>query len=170
MTKPGFGDAELPDQAELDAALSALIDAYLTRGCPCRFPRFRTTVRRSTRGAGGGSFTTWEQARLIALYAERLPLVDRVDAPQGWTARCGRCAAEAIQASCEFSPGGWIDYLTIVPAPAVPDLGAQVEGKVLRASSWIAPGPAMGGMASASRAYPYVGLARWLEWMSEPAP
>jgi hypothetical protein len=152
----------------VSAELVALFDHFLDAGgCPCRYPRFRSTVRRDTHGAAGGSFTTAEQRDLIALYSERVPVRDKRDAPYGWEARCERCGSLARFASVEFSPGGFIDYLVIEKPATVTDVGAPVGNFVYHTGGWISPGPEMAGMQLASKAFPFLPFDEWLAWMRE---
>jgi len=136
-------------------------------GCPCRYPRFRSTVRRDTHGAAGGSFTTAEQRDLIFLYERRMELRDKKDAPYGWEAFCSRCGSAARYASNEFSPGGFIDYLVVTKAAGLAEIGARVGNFVPHSGGWICPGPEMAGMQLASKAFPFMPFEEWLRWMRE---
>ena len=159
---------------DFDRALESLIDFQLARGCPCRFPRFRAVVGRSTHGVAGGSFTSDDQRKLIHVFERKVPLVDRRPL-EGWggpiardmyEANCVKCGSHVSRSSSEFANGGWIDVLVITPASGVVDLGAKVEGgRVLRARPWISPGPAMAGIERASRVFPLTPEGEWLAWM-----
>jgi hypothetical protein len=169
----------LSDDA-FERALEELVDFYLlARGCPCRFPRFRATVGRSTHKVAGGSFTTEDQRRLIHTYEKKVPLGEKQPL-EGWgggvlpdmyQATCTICGSLAARSSNEFANGGWIDYLQITRAKDVIDLGARVEsGKLYRPRPWISPGPGMTGIQKASEAFPFLPEDEWLAWMREVAP
>jgi hypothetical protein len=153
--------------------LDELVDYYLAHGCPCRFPRFRAVVGRSTHKVAGGSFTSEEQRRLIYRFEAKVPLVDKQPL-EGWggpverdmyQAHCEKCGSLVARSSGEFANGGWIDYLSIAPASGVVDLGAPVKDRLYRPCPWIAPGPGMAGIAGASEAFPLMPEDQWLEWM-----
>jgi hypothetical protein len=149
---------------ELEALFTDFLD---DGGCPCRYPRFRSTVRRDTTCACGGSFTTAEQRDLIYLYEHRLELRDKQDAPHGWEAFCVRCGSAARFSANEFSPGAWIEYLVVTRAAGVRDRGAPAGNLVYRTGAWISPGPAMAGQQLATKAFPLMPLDEWLAWMRE---
>lgn len=153
---------------DFEAQLEALVGGFLSDGgCPCRFPRFRATVRRDTSRACDGNFTTIEQRRLIFLYEQKVPLRDKRDVEFGWQAICARCGSTARYGANEFRYGGWIDYLTITKPPEVKDIGAPVGAIVYRASGWISASGETSGMDAASRTYPLMPREDWLRWMRE---
>jgi hypothetical protein len=151
-------------------SLEQLVDDYLRDGgCPCRFPRFRATVRRDTSRVCGNSFTTIEQERLVYLYEHVVPVNDKQSVDYGWEAKCARCGSEARQATNEFLPGTRIDYLTITKPRDVTELGAQVGPRVYRCSSWRSPTGSDAGMDVASKTFPELSNDQWLAWMAERA-
>jgi hypothetical protein len=154
-----------------------LLDFYLALGCPCRFPRFRATVARSTQKVAGGSFTSEDQRRLIYIYERKVELVGK-EPLEGWggpvekdmyQAKCGACRSRVQRSSNEFANGGWVDYLSIALTPGVMELGAFVGHPLYRARPWISPGPGMAGIHKASEAFPLVDEEKWLLWMRELA-
>jgi hypothetical protein len=157
-------------------ALLLLVDYYLARGCPCRFPRFRAVVSRDTSGVAGGAFTSDEQRMLIWAYEQRVPVVNR-KALEGWggpmhddmyQAECGICASEVRRSSNEYAPGGWVQYLVIRRVKGLSDIGASVEhGRVFRPRPLVAAGPGMTGMQKAAQAYPFMEEELWFTWMRD---
>jgi hypothetical protein len=161
---------------ECQDALLALIDHYLAKGCPCRYPRFRAVVSRDTSGVAGGAFTSDEQRLLIWAYEQKMKLVNR-RALEGWggpmndqmyEAECGTCGSNVERSSNEFAPGAWAQYLVVRRLKGLIDLGANVEhGRVYRPRPLIALGPGMTGMQKAAAAYPFLEEDAWLAWMRE---
>jgi hypothetical protein len=158
---------------DLERRLEALIEYYLSIGCPCRFPRFRAVVSRDTSKVAGGSFTSADQQYLILAFERKAPIVEKrpleifTEVKEGlWLARCGKCGSDLRRAYDEFSPGGFIDGLIVRRAPGLVDLGAPVHhGRVYRSRPFVAPGPAMGGMAQAAKAFPHIDEDAWFVWM-----
>jgi len=157
--------------------LLALIDDYLAKGCPCRFPRFRAVVSRDTsRVAEGGVFRSEEQLLLILAYEKMVPLVNRT-ALEGfgvpvrddvYQAECGICGSGVERSNNEFAPGAWVEHLVIRRAAGVVDIGARAEpGRVFRPRPFVAMGPGMAGMQGAAQAYPFMEEEPWFAWMRE---
>ena len=160
----------------LGSKLGALIDEYLATACPCRYPRFRAVVSRTTHGQGGSSFTSDDQRGLVYAFEHRVPLVDKVEQQgfQLWTAKCARCGSVVERSWYEGAPGGTIDWLVVRLAVGVADVGAPVEMRkgqriVFRCSRWIATGPDTSGMLIASRTYPFIDEDDWLAWIRAKA-
>jgi hypothetical protein len=163
--------------SDFQTRLDALVDEYLTIGCPCRFPRFRAIAARETVGICGGSFTSEEQRGLIRAFERRVTVVEQQPleeleqiSPGMWRAKCGVCGSNVRRAYNEYSPGGYIDWLIIKRKPGLTDLGAPIEkNRTFRPRPFVAPGPGMTGMAGASRAFPFMEEDAWFEWMRERA-
>jgi hypothetical protein len=154
--------------------LLALIDYYLAKGCPCRFPRFRAIVKRDTSGVAGGAFRSEEQLMLIRAFEQKVPLVNR-QALEGWAgpmndttyeAACGVCGSFVARYANEFASGAWVDMLAIRKPKGLADIGAPAEqGRIFRPRPFEPMGPGMTGMYRAAQAYPFMEEELWLEWM-----
>ena len=149
----------------IDAALDALIDAYLADACPCRFPRFRAVVSFDSSPRFGASYTTREQRSLIAAYDARVPVEDRAafgPSPEGRQGKCAICGSRVERSSSEDG----VQFLVIRAAPGVVDVGAPVEhGQILRATDFEAVGRGSSGAGQLALVHPCVGEAAFLSWM-----
>ena len=156
--------------------LLALVDDYLAKGCPCRFPRFRAIVKRDTSGVAGGAFRSEEQLMLIRAFEQKVPLVNR-QALEAWAgpmndatyeAACGVCGSFVARYANEFASGAWVDMLAIRKPKGLADIGAPAEqGRIFRPRPFEPMGPGMTGMYRAAQAYPFMEEELWLAWMRE---
>jgi hypothetical protein len=159
-----------PFQAKVDA----LIDDYLSVGCPCRFPRFRALAKRDTSGAAGGYFIGYDQQALHSAFERRAPIVGKKGLgpyaepqPQFYSATCEKCGSTIERSSEEIANNAWVDWLVIRKKPEVSELGAPLQGKALRCRPLSPAGPGQTGMDRASREYPLVEEDEWFKWMRE---
>src|ERR1035438_448473 len=115
--------------------LLALIDEYVAKACPCRFPRFRAIAKRDTSGVAGGAFRSDEQLMLIRAFEQKVPLVNK-QALEGWAgpmtdgtyeAACGVCGSFLARYANEFASGAWVDMLAIRKPKGLEDIGARAE-------------------------------------------
>ena len=154
----------------------ALVEYYLDKGCPCRFPRFRAIAKRDTSGVAGGAFRSDEQLMLIRAFEQKVPLVNK-QALEGWAgpmtdatyeAKCGVCDSFVARYANEFAPGAWVEMLAIRKPKGLADIGAPAEqGRVFRPRPFVPMGPGMTGMYRAAQAYPFMEEDQWLAWMRE---
>ena len=104
----------------MTAELESLVTSYLeASGCPCRYPRFRTSVHRDTTGVCGDSFTTGEQRDLIELFEHHVPMRGKRQVSHGWEAACERCGSALRYSVGERSRGDSMDYLVVTRAAGV---------------------------------------------------
>jgi hypothetical protein len=150
----------------------ALIHEYLEDGgCPCRFPRFRSAVKRDTSRSLGAPFKGEDQHALIVAFERHAPLGPRTAlggfpaAVEGmWQAHCERCTSTAERSSSEVATGGWVDFLMILRAPGLTDLGAPID-RALRCRPLIPIGRGPHSSGAAAHLYPIVDEDAWFEWL-----
>jgi hypothetical protein len=165
-----------PDAARTPAAIEDLIaDFRQDGGCPCRFPRFRATVGRST-SAFGAELMTWEQYLLITVFDRKVKLLDRRSlilrgGGAGYEADCASCGAVVARRSLEVVRDRWIEFMAVRPK-GVEDLGAAADGALPHCWPFFAIVGGELGREAADRAkrdaeitYPRISLDEWIAWM-----
>jgi hypothetical protein len=145
------------------ATLDTLYADYLTRGCPCRFPRFRAVAKQW--GLPPGILSSEDRDGLVGVFEANVPLVDRRTDFDGWEATCAKCGASVRMGRAVSSRAEtWVDYLMITAVQA--DVGARLEQPLVRCRPWRIVGPGSEGiMLEAGRKYPLVDETEWLAWM-----
>jgi hypothetical protein len=145
---------------------------YLSRGCPCRFPRFRAMGARDFSAVGAPGVTSSEQAALLFAYDQKAPVVDKDVVGPAWRGRCARCGSYIQRWAHEVVMSSWIEHLEIEPAPGVKDLGASLDGPLPRVRDFHAAGPGVPAhlLAAANAASPLVSEAEWFSWLRALPP
>jgi hypothetical protein len=151
---------------EYEAGLDALMDHYLAHGCPCRFPRFRSTCDRNTVEVGLPSYTSTDQQGLIRRYEQRTPAKPISDTRRGRLFKCTLCGASVERYADQPNRDVFIAYLHVKPAKGVADLGAPVDGPLFHcAPLWHADVANKSEEDLLGISYPTLPLAQWLDWM-----
>jgi hypothetical protein len=157
-----------PAAARFPAALEELVRDYLhDGGCPCRFPRFRSTVGRET-DVFGAPMMTWEQYLLITRFDSDVKLTNSRPVARGWEGICARCGATVQRRGEEYFRDRWMEHMRVAPLPGVTDLGAPAVGALPHCWPFFTVG---GGppdaTVQAEIQFPRFSVDAWLAWMRE---
>jgi hypothetical protein len=155
----------------VERAEALILDYLQGDGCPCRFPRFRSVVKRDTSRSLGVPFKADDQTALIVAFERHAPLGERsalgpFPAPVDgmWQARCVRCTTAIERSSNEVAPGGWVDFLVIRRAPGTSEIGAPLD-RAFRCRPLVPVGPGPHSMRGAAELYPYIDEDEWFAWL-----
>lgn len=148
--------------------IDGLFDHYFAHGCPCRFPRFRAAVARDLRDIGAWDWGVSDINRLVAVFDQRVRLIDKVRVDFDTRGRCATCNAEVVRYSMPVFRDSSLPGVQITPS-ALPDVGAPVTwpppiyGHVYHAG----PGPLPRSEEERiEAAYPRLSAADWTAYMS----
>ena len=167
-TRPDPADAEV---ARFPAAVQDLLHDYLRDGgCPCRFPRFRSTVERET-DIFGAPMMTWEQYLLITQFDADVRLESPRRIARGWESTCTRCGAKVQRWGEEYFRDRWMEHMRVAPRPGGADLGAPVDGPLPRCWPFFVVGrDDPDAKVQAEIQFPMRSVDEWLAWMRERRP
>jgi len=169
--------ARLAVATDLTSQAETLIRDYLQDGgCPCRFPRFRSVVKRDTGKSLGAPCRGEDQCALIVAFEHHAPYGERkalgpFSEARGdfWQAVCTRCTSQIERSSHEVVAGGWVDYLVIRRTREASELGPPLD-HIFRCRPLVPLGPGPHNLASAAKLYPHIDDDEWFTWLRARTP
>jgi hypothetical protein len=153
---------------DFSRAIDELIAFYLAHGCPCRFPRFRSTCARDTGEVGAAGYTTAEQQSLVLGFDVAVRIAGRQRTRRGFQGKCTVCGAKVERWAEEHFRDVSFEYMRIMPAKGVSDVGEPLHAPLPHCGPFFGAGPTNRSAEQVLEiSYPKIPVEDWLVWMRE---